>query len=162
MTPAEPGSTQGELWPYEEARKLAERAGGYEREPSRRSSKAASVPRGCRIWARWARCCAPPTCATRLQLLEPGAPMPRLIVFIDDMDGLRKVPESIPNREADRRLYRPAGVAHPRPVRRCCPSFAAHMIGMLAEFLEPVAVDYELMRSSEMYASGLFDDGAAA
>ena len=24
----------------------------------------------------------------------------RLIVFIDDMDGLRKVPESIPNREA--------------------------------------------------------------
>ena len=32
------------------------------------------------------------------------------------------------------------------------------MIGLLAKFLEPVEVEYELMRSSEMYASGRFDE----
>ena len=31
-------------------------------------------------------------------LIEPSRPT-RLIVFIDDLDGLRKVPENVPNRE---------------------------------------------------------------
>ena len=32
------------------------------------------------------------------------------------------------------------------------------MIGLLGLFLAPVEVEYELMRSSEMYGSGAFDD----
>ena len=34
----------------------------------------------------------------------------------------------------------------------CCPSFAEHMVGLLGDFLAPVEVEYELMRSTEMYA----------
>ena len=117
--------------------------------------------RDCRISARWAKCCGPPTCATPSSLLEPDAPT-RLIVFIDDMDGLRKVPESVPNREEMPRLPRPAGVAHPRPVRMLPELLPTHMIGMLVEFLKPVEVDYELMRSSEMYGERRFRRGAQA
>ena len=32
------------------------------------------------------------------------------------------------------------------------------MIGLLGGFLAPVEVDYELLRSSEVYASGMFDE----
>ncbi|MGA2410606.1 MAG: lysine--tRNA ligase, partial [Candidatus Binataceae bacterium] len=81
----------------------------------------------------------------------------RLIVFIDDMDGLRKVPESIPNREATASFLGQPVSRIPDPFGDCHPSFAAHMIGLLETFLEPVEVSYELMRSSEMYSSGRFD-----
>src|SRR5208282_5765487 len=40
----------------------------------------------------------------------------------------------------------------------CCSSFSEHMVGQLVKFLEPVEVDYELLRSSGMYGSGRFDD----
>ena len=39
-------------------------------------------------------------------------------------------------------------------------AFAAHMVDLLVDFLKPVAVEYELMRSSETYASGRFRCGA--
>ena len=86
--------------------------------------RAASAPRACRISARWGRFCARRTCASAFELLEATvayavyAPS-RLIVFIDDMDGLRKVPENIPNREATAALSGRAGLADPRSVRRC-------------------------------------------
>ncbi|MHB8380803.1 MAG: lysine--tRNA ligase, partial [Candidatus Binataceae bacterium] len=82
----------------------------------------------------------------------------RLVVFIDDMDGLRKVPENIPNRELmEAHLGEPVSRI-PDPFGDC-PSFADHMLGLLREFLKPVEVDYELVRSSQMYSSGVFDEG---
>ena len=90
-------------------------------------------------------------------MIEP-ARASRLIVFIDDMDGLRKVPENVPRREE---LGQSLGV----PVSRipdpfgCCASFADHMIGLLREFLAPVEVEYELRRSADMYRNGEFDEG---
>src|SRR5207302_6356473 len=53
----------------------------------------------------------------------------RLIVFIDDMDGLRKVPESIPNREATATFLGQPVSLIPDPFGERHPSFAAHMIG---------------------------------
>ena len=41
----------------------------------------------------------------------------RLIAFSDDMDGLRKVPDNVPNREHAGALSRQAADAHSRPVR---------------------------------------------
>jgi lysyl-tRNA synthetase, class I len=145
-----------DLWPYEEARKLAERVRAYE---TARPVvfESGFGPSGL------------PHLGTMGEILRPsyvrhafeviGDPHPtRFIVFIDDMDGLRKVPESIPNREATAfDLAKPVSRI-PDPFGDCHDSFAAHMIGLLATFLEPVEVEYELMRSSEMYMSGAFDD----
>src|SRR5260370_19576622 len=74
------------------------------------------------------------------------------------MDGLRKVPESVPNREQMAAYIGQPVSRIPDPFG-CCQSFSAHMVGMLVDFLKPVAVEYELMRSSETYAGGLFDAG---
>ena len=72
------------------------------------------------------------------------------------MDGLRKVPENVPNRE-DVEQYLGMPVSKIPDPFGCCASFADHMLGLLGGFLAPVEVEYELMRSSEMYASGRFD-----
>ena len=90
-------------------------------------------------------------------LIEPSRPS-RLIVFIDDLDGLRKVPENVPNREATQQYLGVPVSKIPDPFG-CCASFADHMIGLLGGFLAPVEVEYELVRAAEMYSSGRFDEG---
>jgi len=90
-------------------------------------------------------------------LLEPSR-RSRLIVFIDDLDGLRKVPENVPDRE-DVEQYLGIPVSKIPDPFGCCASFADHMIGLLGGFLAPVEVEYELVRSAEMYSSGRFDEG---
>src|ERR1700733_11774888 len=145
-----------DLWPYEEARRLAERVGAYE--PGRAVVfQSGFGPSGLPHLGTMGEVLRPSYVRHALSLLEP-ARASRLIVFIDDMDGLRKVPESVPNREK-------VAIDTGKPVSRiadpfgCCVSFSEHMIGLLGKFLEPVKADYELIRSSEMYASGKFDEG---
>ncbi len=154
MSSAEQTSTPGELWPYEEARKLAERVGGYE------ANRPANIesgfgPSGLPHLGTMAEVLRPSYVRHAYELLDQARPS-RLIVFIDDMDGLRKVPESIPNREQMAAYVGQPVFRVPDPFG-CCQSFSEHMIGLLIDFLKPAAVDYELMRSSEAYASGRFD-----
>src|SRR5450631_1187548 len=79
-----------------------------------------------------------------------------LIVFSDDMDGLRKVPDNIPNREAMAPfLGRPLSRI-PDPFAKF-ESFAHHNNAMLRDFLDRFGFDYEFMSSSAAYASGRFD-----
>ncbi len=147
--------TQLDLWPYQEARKLAERVAGYE--PARKVVFASGFgPSGLPHLGTMGEVLRPAYVRHALSLLEPERGS-RLIVFIDDMDGLRKVPESVPHRaEFVAETGKPVSRI-PDPFR-CCVSFSEHMIGLLGKFLEPVKVDYELIRSSEMYASGRFDE----
>lgn len=168
--------TQLDLWPYEEARRLAERIVDYppEREVIFESGFG---PSGLPHLGTMGEVLRPAYVQHAFKVLGqvsgevfgevPGKSGPpaaayrrpsRLIVFIDDMDGLRKVPESIPNREATAHFLGQPVSRIPDPFGECHPSFAAHMIGLLGKFLEPVEVGYDLMRSSEMYASGRFDD----
>jgi lysyl-tRNA synthetase class 1 len=80
----------------------------------------------------------------------------RLIVFSDDMDGFRKIPDNVPNRamlEEDRdkpvtRVRDPFGEYE---------SFGAHNNARLRAFLDGFGFDYEFMSSTECYASGRFD-----
>ena len=162
MAPGE--RTELDLWPYEEARRLAERVGSYppEREVIFESGFG---PSGLPHLGTMGEILRPAYVQHAFKVLGEADSQnaafrrpSRLIVFIDDMDGLRKVPESIPNREATARFLGQPVSRIPDPFGDCHPSFAAHMIGLLGEFLEPVEVSYDLMRSSEMYASGRFDD----
>ncbi|HEY2105878.1 MAG TPA: lysine--tRNA ligase, partial [Candidatus Binataceae bacterium] len=154
MSSASQTSIQGELWPYEEARKLAQRVSGYE---ANRPAifESGFGPSGLPHLGTMAEVLRPSYVRHAFELLNPSRPS-RLIVFIDDMDGLRKVPESIPNRESMAAYVGQPVSRIPDPFG-CCRSFSEHMIGLLIEFLRPAAVDYELMRSSEAYGSGRFD-----
>ncbi|MGD1027310.1 lysine--tRNA ligase [Candidatus Binatus soli] len=154
---SQPGNAAGaDRWPREEARRLAERVAAYE--PARPVIfQSGFGPSGLPHLGTMAEILRPSFVRKAFHLIELSRPS-RLIVFIDDLDGLRKVPENVPNRaDFDRYLGLPVSKI-PDPFG-CCASFADHMIGQLRKFLAPVEVEYELMRSAEMYSSGRFDEG---
>ena len=80
----------------------------------------------------------------------------RLIAFSDDMDGLRKVPDNVPNKDVlQANLHKPLTQV-PDPFG-CCQSFAHHNNAKLREFLDGFGFEYEFMSSTEQYRSGAFD-----
>ncbi|MBX7460930.1 lysine--tRNA ligase [Qipengyuania huizhouensis] len=82
----------------------------------------------------------------------------RLVAFSDDMDGLRKVPDNVPNRELlQENLHLPLSRV-PDPFEKGHESFAAHNNAMLRAFLDRFGFDYEFIASSDEYNSGRFDD----
>jgi lysyl-tRNA synthetase, class I len=161
MASAPQASNELDLWPYEEARRLAERVGGYE--PGRPAVfESGFGPSGLPHLGTMGEVLRPAYVRHAFGLLWPDRPQ-RFVVFIDDMDGMRKVPENIPNREAFTPHQGKPVSRIPDPFRtssgeECHDSFASHMIALLGSFLAPVDVEYELMRSSEMYGSGAFDE----
>jgi lysyl-tRNA synthetase class 1 len=154
---SQPGNVAGaELWPREEARRLQERVAQYD--PERPVIfESGFGPSGLPHLGTMAEILRPSFVRKAFHLIEPSRPS-RLIVFIDDLDGLRKVPENVPHRE-DVEKYLGIPVSKIPDPFGCCASFADHMIGQLGGFLAPVEVEYELVRSAEMYASGRFDEG---
>ena len=90
------------------------------------------------------------------EVLTGGAPT-RLVAFSDDMDGLRKVPENVPNREVlDANLNKPLSrIPDPFGTHE---SFAHHNNAMLRDFLDRFGFDYEFVSASDRYNSGAFDD----
>ncbi|TRD10503.1 lysine--tRNA ligase [Erythrobacter insulae] len=81
----------------------------------------------------------------------------RLVAFSDDMDGLRKVPDNLPNQAMlTENLGKPLSRI-PDPFEKY-ESFAHHNNAMLREFLDRFGFDYEFVASSERYNSGAFDD----
>jgi lysyl-tRNA synthetase class 1 len=80
----------------------------------------------------------------------------RLIAFSDDMDGLRKVPDNIPNKEmVAAHLGKPL-TQIPDPFGSHS-SFGAHNNARLRGFLDAFGFDYEFVSSTECYRSGRFD-----
>ncbi|MBV8771064.1 MAG: lysine--tRNA ligase [Deltaproteobacteria bacterium] len=157
MSSAPQAHSRLDLWPYEEARKLADRVRNYE---SQRPAifESGFGPSGLPHLGTMCEVLRPSYVRHAFEVIGDAHPS-RLIVFIDDMDGLRKVPENIPNRETITRYLGQPVSRIPDPVDNCHNSFASHMVALLRTFLEPVEVGYELLRSSEMYASGRFDQG---
>ncbi|HEX6866910.1 MAG TPA: lysine--tRNA ligase, partial [Caulobacteraceae bacterium] len=93
---------------------------------------------------------------TAFRALTDDAIPTRLIVFSDDMDGLRKIPDNVPNREMlieDR----------DKPVRDVRDpfgeheSFGAHNNARLLAFLDGFDFDYEFLSATDCYRSGRFD-----
>src|ERR1700760_4244633 len=80
----------------------------------------------------------------------------RLIAFSDDMDGLRKVPDNVPNKELlEKTLGKPL-TRVPDPFGTH-PSFGEHNNARLRAFLDTFGFDYEFASSTDYYTSGKFD-----
>jgi lysyl-tRNA synthetase class 1 len=81
----------------------------------------------------------------------------RLIAFSDDMDGLRKAPDNVPNREMlEENLGKPL-TRIPDPFGEY-ESFAHHNNAMLRRFLDRYGFDYEFLSATDCYTSGRFDN----
>ncbi|MGN6279390.1 MAG: lysine--tRNA ligase [Sphingomonas sp.] len=81
----------------------------------------------------------------------------RLIAFSDDMDGLRKVPDNVPNQAMLTEYLGKPLTRIPDPFGTH-ESFAAHNNAMLCDFLDRFGFDYEFASSTDYYSSGRFDD----
>jgi len=80
----------------------------------------------------------------------------RLIAFSDDMDGLRKVPDNVPNKDLlEKHLGKPLTKV-PDPFGTHA-SFGEHNNARLRAFLDHFGFEYEFMSSTECYRSGRFD-----
>ena len=82
----------------------------------------------------------------------------RLLAFSDDMDGLRKVPENIPNGDmVAEHLGKPlCNIPDPYGEEE---SFSAYMNARLRSFLDSFGFDYEFVSSKDQYNDGVFNDG---
>ncbi len=81
----------------------------------------------------------------------------KLFTFSDDLDGLRKVPENIPNKEIlEKNLNKPL-TAIPDPFGKY-KSFGEHNNEQLKLFLDKFKFQYEFKSSTNMYQSGVFDE----
>jgi lysyl-tRNA synthetase class 1 len=82
---------------------------------------------------------------------------PRLVAFSDDMDGLRKVPDNVPNGELlAANLGKPLSrIPDPFGTHE---SFAASQQCDAARVSRPFGFDYEFVSASDRYNSGAFDD----
>jgi len=81
-----------------------------------------------------------------------------MILFVDDMDGLRSVPQGMP-RELEDYLLKPVSRI-PDP-DGCHGSYAAHSASMMVEALDRIGVEYRLYSAHEVYGGGMLAEIAA-
>jgi len=147
-------------WPFEEARKLAKRY------PQGKRGKDGALepvlfetgygPSGLPHIGTFQEVLRTTLVRRAYEVLTDGAPT-RLVAFSDDMDGLRKVPDNIPNADVlAANLGKPLSRI-PDPFGKY-ESFAHHNNAMLREFLDRFGFDYEFVSASDRYNSGAFDD----
>jgi lysyl-tRNA synthetase, class I len=80
----------------------------------------------------------------------------KLLAFSDDMDGLRKVPDNVPNHDMLRRYLGQPLTRIPDPFGTH-DSFGAHNNARLRAFLDSFGFEYEFASSTDYYAAGRFD-----
>ena len=81
----------------------------------------------------------------------------KLIAFSDDMDGLRKVPDNVPNQKMlSMHIDKPLSKI-PDPFEKYA-SFAEHNNQRLKSFLNNFNFDYEFKSSTDSYYNGEFDE----
>lgn len=81
----------------------------------------------------------------------------RLLCFSDDMDGMRKIPDNVPDRSfLEPHLHKPLTVV-PNPFGGDYQSFGHHNNAMLRRFLDTFGFDYEFASATAYYKAGKFD-----
>jgi lysyl-tRNA synthetase class 1 len=141
-------------WPFEEARKLIARLEGPEHNEV--VFETGYGPSGLPHLGTFGEVARTSMVRHAFRVLTGDSVRTRLIAFSDDMDGLRKVPDNIPNRDlVAAHLGKPL-TQIPDPFGEYA-SFAAHNNARLRAFLDQFGFDYEFMSSTETYKSGRFD-----
>ena len=142
-------------WPFEEARKLLARYPGGVPAGQAVIFETGYGPSGLPHIGTFGEVVRTTMVRRAFETLAPGVPT-RLIAFSDDMDGLRKVPDGIPNPEILRAALGKPLTQVPDPFGTHS-SFGAHNNARLRAFLDSFGFDYEFLSSTECYASGMFD-----
>lgn len=90
------------------------------------------------------------------EVLTDGAYETRLICISDDMDGMRKVPPTVPNPDALEPYLQKPLTSVPDPFGTHA-SYGAHMGARLCAFLDGFGFDYDFLSATDCYKDGTFD-----
>src|ERR1700742_431256 len=143
-------------WPFEEARKLAERYKSGAPEKGYVLFETGYGPSGLPHIGTFGEVVRTTMVRQAFQRLS-DIPT-RLFAFSDDMDGLRKVPTNVPNQEMLAKYLGMPLTKVPDPFGTH-ESFGHHNNAMLRQFLDDFGFDYEFQSSTNWYMSGRFDQG---
>jgi lysyl-tRNA synthetase, class I len=141
-------------WPFEEARKLVERLKRFERKEV--IFETGYGPSGLPHLGTFGEVARTSMVRHAFRVLTGDSIKTKLIAFSDDMDGLRKVPDNVPNRDSLLLHLGKPLTQVPDPFGEY-DSFAAHNNARLRAFLDQFGFEYEFMSSTEAYKSGGFD-----
>lgn len=141
-------------WPFEEARKLLAR---IERRPKPEVLfETGYGPSGLPHIGTFGEVARTSMVRHAFRVLTKDAVPTRLIAFSDDMDGLRKVPDNVPNRAMLQGALNLPLTKVPDPFGTH-DSFGAHNNAELRRFLDAFGFDYEFRSATACYRSGAFD-----
>src|ERR1700726_3643886 len=146
---------QSHAWPFEEARKIVARL--------KRTPKDEVIfetgygPSGLPHMGTFGEVARTTMVRHAFRVLPDDKIKTRLIAFSDDMDGLRKVPDNVPNKEMVAQYLGKPLTRVPDPFGTHN-SFAEHNNARLRGFLDQFGFDYEFMSSTACYTTGRFDE----
>ena len=148
---------EAKAWPFEEAAKLVRR---YEKSgfPKELLFETGYGPSGLPHIGTFGEVARTSMVRHAFRVLTEDTVATRLLCFSDDMDGLRKVPENVPNRDMmAAHLGKPLSRV-PDPFSNEHPSFAAANNARLRAFLDRFGFDYDFASATDYYTSGRFDE----
>jgi lysyl-tRNA synthetase class 1 len=159
LDPAEIATAKdARAWPFEEARRLISR---LDKLPGGRDKtvifQTGYGPSGLPHIGTFGEVARTSMVRHAFEVLTEGRRQTRLLCYSDDMDGFRKVPENVPNKEMLGAYIDTPLSRVPDPFSNEYPSFAHHNNARLRRFLDRFGFDYEFLSATECYASGLMD-----
>jgi lysyl-tRNA synthetase, class I len=147
---------QSNAWPFEEARKIVARLKKAPKEVV--IFETGYGPSGLPHIGTFGEVARTTMVRHAFRVLTGDSIKTRLISFSDDMDGLRKVPDNVPNRDMlASHLGKPL-TRVPDPFSNEYPSFGAANNARLRAFLDRFGFAYEFASSTDYYCSGRFDE----
>ena len=145
-------------WPFEEARRLIKRLDTLPGGGSKTVLfETGYGPSGLQHIGTFGEVARTSMVRHAFEVLTQGRRKTRLVCFSDDMDGLRKVPDNVPNREMLAAHIGKPLTSVPDPFGNAYPSFAAHNNARLRRFLDRFGFAYEFLSATECYQAGMFD-----
>ena len=143
-------------WPFEEARKVLSRLKRIPKPTGAIIFETGYGPSGLPHIGTFGEVARTTMVRHAFRVLTEDNIATRLICFSDDMDGLRKVPDNVPNKEMlAEHLGKPlTQVPDPFGEHK---SFGHHNNARLKAFLDTFGFDYEFLSATECYTSGRFD-----
>ena len=142
-------------WPFEEARKIVARLNKHPKDVV--TFETGYGPSGLPHIGTFGEVARTTMVRHAFRVLTDDKVKTRLIAFSDDMDGLRKVPDNVPNRDMmGSHLGKPLSRV-PDPFSNEYPSFGAANNARLRAFLDRFGFEYEFLSSTDCYTSGRFD-----
>eukprot|EP01132_Coremiostelium_polycephalum_P008778 gene8778-10784_t len=150
-------AAEAKAWPFEEAQKIIKRyeKSGY---PDSILFETGYGPSGLPHIGTFGEVARTSMVRHAFRVLTKDSVKTKILCFSDDMDGLRKVPDNVPNREMmASHLGKPLSRI-PDPFSNEYRSFGAANNARLRAFLDRFGFDYEFASATDYYASGRFDE----